>query len=88
MNAMRHQPVRLLAIAHAVLAVVLAFHLVTMTAEQLAAVEGLFAALGFTAASSVTPNARLDDETVAKAKASVDWRGRLTDDPPPSDDDV
>jgi hypothetical protein len=82
----KHKPITLLALAHAVLACLLAFNLVEFSAEQMVAVEGVFSALGFTAASQVTANAKLDDETVAAAKSSVDWRGRLTTDS--SDDDV
>jgi hypothetical protein len=78
MNMLKHKPVTLLAVAHAVMVVVLVFELVDWTSAQMAAVEGLFSALGFTAAGQVTANARLDDGIVAAAKSSVDWRGRLT----------
>lgn len=80
-RVLRAKPVTLLAIAHAALAVALAFGWWDWTATQLASVEGLFAALGWKASTVVTANTRLDGKTLARV-AGQPWAGPLTAGPP------
>ena len=78
---LRAKPVTLLAVAHAILGIGLAFGVIGWTGTQLAAVEGLFAALGWKASTQVTANARLDDATLASVQRQP-WAGPLTAGPP------
>jgi hypothetical protein len=85
-NILKHKPVTLLAVAHAILGVLAAFELVHWDGGQWAAVEGVFAALGFTAASQVTANVRLDPADVAAAKAKKPPIDEPVDEPDTDDD--
>jgi len=79
-NALATKPVTLVAVAHALLACLVAFGVVELDGGQLAAVQGLFAALGFTGASLVTANTRLDAGVVAEARERTSpWAAPLTD---------
>ena len=80
MNALKTKPITLVAIAHAVLACLIAFGVVELDGSQLAAVEGLFAAVGFGGASLVTANTRLAPEVLAEARERTSpWAAALTD---------
>jgi len=78
---LKAKPVTLLAVAHAVMLVAVTFGVVEWDGRELAAVEGVFAALGFKAAGMVTANVRLDADTLAAARERPSsWAGSLTDD--------
>ena len=80
MNALKTKPITLVAIAHSVLACLIAFGVVELDGSQLAAVEGLFAAVGFGGASLVTANTRLAPEVLKAAQERPNrWAGALTD---------
>jgi hypothetical protein len=81
MSLLRTKPVTIIALAHAILGVALAFGLLEWSGQQLAAVEGVFAALGFGAAGQVTANTRLPDEVLGEV-GSQPWAGPLTAGPP------
>ena len=83
MNALsqitRTKPVTILATLQALLACAIAFGLVELDGAQLAAVEGLLAALGLGSASQVTANTRLDPTTIAAARERPSpWAAPLT----------
>ena len=84
-NTVQAKPVTIVATLHAILACLVAFGVVELDGPQLAAVQGLFAAVGFGGASLVTANTRLTPEALAAAKAQP-WAGPLT--APAPDDDV
>lgn len=76
-RVLKTKPVTLLAIAHALLGIGLAFGWINWTGAQLGSVNGLLAALGLKASTVVTANTRLSDETLAEVNAQP-WQGPLT----------
>jgi len=75
----RTKPVTILATLHALLGVLIAFGVLELDGGQLAAVEAVFAAVGFGSASQVTANTRLSPEAIAEATPKP-WAGSLTND--------
>ncbi len=71
---LQSKPVTILAVCHAVIGAALAFGVIDWTGTQLAAVEGVFAALGWKASTQVTANTRLSDATLAVVDAQP-WAG-------------